>query len=360
MGKTPPRPAPEAIELFDVLTTAVLLLDTNLRVVRVNAAAQTLLATSESKILDTGLASILPGADELLGATRRALLEERPFTERGLDLRLSRSRPTPVDCSITPLWRDGAAPSQVLIEISNADRHQHVQLEGTVTMQNTASSALLQGLAHEIKNPLGGIRGAAQLLERELEDQRLAEYTQVIIGEADRLRVLVDRMLGPRGEAHMVAVNIHDVLEHVRLIVNAESGGASPIDCDYDPSLPSVMIDRDQMIQAFLNLVRNAVEATVECGGSVTLRTRIERKFTIGTTLHRQVVRVQVIDTGSGIDPELAGSIFIPLVSGRASGSGLGLPIAQSLIHRQGGLIGFESEPGHTEFSVWLPLGVDQ
>ena len=164
-------------------------------------------------------------------------------------------------------------------------------------------------------------------------------------------------MLGPRGESHKQALNIHDVLEHVRLVVAAERIGNAVIERDYDPSLPEIHADRDQLVQAFLNLLRNAVQAVGESGGTVTLRTRVQRKFTIGSVLHRLVVRVQIIDTGPGVDPELGSSIFFPLVSGRAEGSGLGLPIAQSLIHRQGGLIGFESEPGRTEFSVWLPLG---
>jgi two-component system nitrogen regulation sensor histidine kinase GlnL len=164
-------------------------------------------------------------------------------------------------------------------------------------------------------------------------------------------------MLGPRGESNKRHLNIHDVLEHVRQVVAAERGGAVEIVRDYDPSLPEIIADRDQLVQAFLNLVRNAVQAIEGQGGTVTLRTRVQRKFTIGTTLHKLVIRTQIIDNGPGVDPTLAASIFFPLVSGRADGSGLGLPIAQSLVHRQGGLIGFESEPGHTEFSVWLPVG---
>jgi two-component system, NtrC family, nitrogen regulation sensor histidine kinase GlnL len=332
-------------------------MDVELRVIRLNPAAQSLIATSETKLKGATLPALLPGADELVAAARRALLEGRSFTERGLDLRLGRLNATTVDCTVTPLWRKGREPAYVLLEMSNVERQQRIQLEGKMRLQNHASSALLQGLAHEIKNPLGGIRGAAQLLERELEDQRQAEYTQIIIGEADRLRTLVDRMLGPREESIKQALNIHDVVERVRNVVEAESGAAIAIVRDYDPSLPEIHADRDQLVQALLNIVRNAAQACHGSGGTITLRTRVQRKFTIGTTLHRLVIRVQVIDTGPGVDPEIAGSIFFPLVSGRADGSGLGLPIAQSLVHRQGGLIGFESEPGHTEFSVWLPVG---
>lgn len=342
-------------ELLDLLTTAVLLLDADLRVERLNAAAQSLLSTSVSRVIGVPLTDLLPGADELVAAARRALLEGRSFIERDLDLRFGRPGAVAVDCAVSPLWHGGRDPVRLLLEVNHVERHQHIQSEGRMLLQNSASQALLQGLAHEIKNPLGGIRGAAQLLERELNEPALTEYTQVIIGEADRLRALVDRMLGPRGATRPEIINIHDVLEHVRLIVAAECG-AIEIVRDYDPSLPPVLVDRDQMIQAMLNLLRNAVHA-LGTEGTVTLRTRIQRKFTIGTTLHRQVIRVDVADDGPGIDPELANSIFLPLVSGHADGSGLGLPIAQALVQRQNGLISFDSEPGATTFTVWLPLG---
>ncbi|MGR8920898.1 MAG: nitrogen regulation protein NR(II) [Gammaproteobacteria bacterium] len=357
MATTRKQHAVEEFEVLDALSTAVILLDQDLGVLRMNAAAQSLVAASESKLQGVRLADIFPGADELVDAARRALLEERSFTERRLDLRLGKLSTTMVDCNVTPLWNLDTQPTQVLIEMSNVERHQRIQAEGNMLIQSNVSNNLLQGLAHEIKNPLGGIRGAAQLLERELEDQRQAEYTQIIIGEADRLRTLVDRMLGPREASRREAVNVHDVLEHVRMVVEAERIGSASIERDYDPSLPSITGDRDQLVQALLNLVRNAAQAINGSGGTVTLRTRAQRKFTIGSTLHRLVVRIQIIDDGPGVDPELGNSIFFPLVSGHASGSGLGLPIAQTLVHRQGGLIGYESEPGHTEFSVWLPLG---
>jgi len=345
-------------ELVEALSSAVLLLDAKLCILRANTAAQTLLALSTSKLIGARLAEVLPGADEVIAATRRALLEEREFSERGLDLRLLKQTQHLVDCSATPIWDGQPSAEYVVLELKSAEHHQHVQREDTMAMQNVASSALLQGLAHEIKNPLGGIRGAAQLLERELDDPRLAEYTQIIIGEADRLRTLVERMLGPRGALHKASVNIHDVLEHVRRVVEAERADGCAIACDYDPSLPELYADRDQLVQAFLNLVRNAVDATTTGGGgAVTLRTRVQRKFTLNSKTHRHVVLAQVIDTGVGVDEKLGSSIFFPLVSGRAAGTGLGLPIAQSLVQRHGGLIGFESEPGRTEFSVWLPLG---
>jgi two-component system nitrogen regulation sensor histidine kinase GlnL len=261
-----------------------------------------------------------------------------------------------VDCSVSPWISGRAAVTHVLIELTSVERHQRIQLEENILIQNQATTALMRGLAHEVKNPLGGIRGAAQLLERELEDQRLAEYTQIIIGEADRLRTLVDRMLGPHAALERRRVNIHDVLEHVRQLVHAEYAGAVVITRDYDPSLPELTGDRDQLIQAFLNLLSNAARAVGSSQESITVRTRAQRKFTIADKVHRVVIRVDIIDTGPGVPAEIADSIFYPMVSGHADGSGLGLPLAQAMINRQGGLIGFSSEPGHTEFNVWLPL----
>jgi two-component system nitrogen regulation sensor histidine kinase GlnL len=248
----------------------------------------------------------------------------------------------------------------MVIELNSVERHHRIQTEEALLMQTQASAAVMRGLAHEVKNPLGGIRGAAQLLERELEDQRQAEYTQIIIGEVDRLRNLVDRMLGPPGEPCAAPVNIHDVLEHVTHIVDAESAGSSVIRRDYDPSIPELFADRDQLIQAFLNIVRNAMQALHAVGGTIELKTRIQRNLTIGPKMHSLVARVDVIDSGPGVNPEIADSIFYPMVSGRAEGSGLGLPLAQSLLNRQGGLVEFASEPGHTVFTVWLPIGTEK
>ena len=345
------------LNLVDALATAVILLDRQIRVVKANAAAQALIATSEAMIRGHPLTAFLPGAHELVDAARRALKEGRSFTERDLTLRSSKLKEATVDCTVTPVWDRTVEPEYVLLEMNNAERHQRIHLEGNLLTHNDITSTLLRGLAHEIKNPLGGIRGAAQLLERELEDRKQEEYTQIIIGEADRLRMLIDRMLGPLGESQKTVLNIHDVMEHVRQLAEADRECSSECKRDYDPSLPTIFADRDQLIQAFLNLVRNAMQAVNIGGGTITLRTRVERQFTIRSKLHRLVVLGQVIDSGPGIDPEIATGIFFPLVSGRAYGSGLGLTIAQSLVHRQGGLISFESEPGHTEFSVWLPVG---
>jgi len=350
----------DSVNLVEALATAIIVADGDGRIIKVNAAAESLLALSAAKLLGRRLDEVLEADSELARLVERALGDARTFTERDLEIVLPSLRPLMVDCTVSPWSSAVHEAKRVVIELTSVERHQRIQLEETMLIQNQVTTALMRGLAHEIKNPLGGIRGAAQLLERELEDQAQAEYTQIIIGEADRLRNLVDNMLGPPKVTTRVPVNIHEVLEHVARLVSAEHNGGVSIVRDYDPSLPELEADRDQLVQAFLNLVRNATRAIAPTSGEIRLRTRAQRKFTIADQVHRLVLRIDVIDNGPGVPPELADSIFYPMVSGHADGSGLGLPLAQSMVNRQGGLIGFNSEPGHTEFNVWLPLGAEQ
>ncbi len=238
---------------------------------------------------------------------------------------------------------------------SSLDRHLRISREESLVAQRAASRSLVRGLAHEIKNPLGGLRGAAQLLERELADEGLREYTRVIIGEADRLTKLVDAMLGPTRPPARTPTNIHEVTDRVARLLESESSSAIDIVRDYDPSIPEVSIDPDQVMQSLLNLARNGVQA-MDGRGTLTLRTRIERQATIGRTRHRQVVCIDVSDTGPGIDASMREQIFFPLVTTRPDGTGLGLPIAQGLVARHGGVIDCESRPGATVFTVRIPL----
>lgn len=214
---------------------------------------------------------------------------------------------------------------------------------------------MIRQLAHEIKNPLGGIRGAAQLLERQLDDDELREYTDVVISETDRLVSLVDTLLGPGGPPNKVPVNVHELLEYVVRIIKAENKPTLKIKRDYDPSLPLIDLDRDHIVQAFLNLVRNAATA-LEGQGVITLRSRAVLNYTIGNTRHRVIASIEIEDDGPGIPDDLQDSIFYPLVTSRPDGTGLGLPAAQELLSRHGGLIEFESRPGRTVFLVRIPL----
>ena len=237
------------------------------------------------------------------------------------------------------------------------DRQIRITREEQLLQQQSATRALLRGLAHEVKNPLGGLRGAAQLLENELGDEELKEYTQIIIGEADRLQNLVDRMLGPNSLPRISQVNIHEVLEHVRNLVSVEAPQDVELVPDYDPSIPPISGDRDQLVQVILNIVRNAVHA-VGHHGAIHLRSRVQRQYTIGQTRHKLVASVEVIDDGPGIADDIKEKIFFPMVSGKPEGTGLGLSIAQSLINQHGGLIECDSRPGQTKFTILLPVDI--
>ncbi len=335
------------------LATAVLLLDGDLRVLYLNPAAEMLLAVSRRKALNRPLTEFLIAPAEFADTLAGSLREGSSLTERELALGLHDGRSLTADCTVSPLSDERRGT--LLIELQPLDRHLRIAREEHLLSLQQATGTLLRGLAHEIRNPLGGLRGAAQLLEREFESAELAEYTQVIIREADRLEALLTRMLGPRGTLQRQATNVHEVLERVRVLVQAEVAAGIHIDTDYDPSIPDLLADRDQLIQALLNIVRNAAQA-LEDGGTIRLQTRIERQFTIGPVRHRLVARIDVVDDGPGIEPHMLEQIFFPMVTGRPEGSGLGLPIAQSLINQHGGLIECTSLPGQTVFTVRLPL----
>lgn len=264
-----------------------------------------------------------------------------------------------IDCRIAPYT--GAQAGALLVEFNDITSRLRINRDNELMSQHGVGRLITRQLAHEIKNPLGGLRGAAQLLQRQIEAQDLKDYTDIIIGEVDRLASLVDALLGPGGQSTKTDVNIHDVLEHVARIVSADFGARVSWQRDYDPSLPLLRLDRDQMIQAVLNIVRNAVfAATAEKShGTITLRTRAITNETIGNLRHRVIASIEIQDDGPGIAPELRDSIFYPLVTGRADGTGIGLPLSQELINRHDGLIEFTSEPGRTVFQIRLPIDDD-
>ncbi len=335
------------------LHSVVLLLDYDLRLRYLNPAAEMLFAVSARRFAGHSLTELL-GDDELLGALRDVIESGHPFTSRELPLDLLTGRRVTVDLTAIPL-SDPDRERELLVEMSQVDRQLRITREESLMAQGQASRALVRGLAHEIKNPLGGLRGAAQLLERELNNEELKEYTQIIISEADRLQGLMNRMLGPNALPRRECINIHEILERVRSVVSIEAPAGVRLRRDYDPSIPELEADADQLIQALLNLVRNAVQAVGD-EGDIVLRSRILRQYTLGQTLHKLVVRIDVVDDGPGIDPGMKESIFLPMVTGRPEGTGLGLPIAQSLINMNNGLIECESEPGKTVFSILMPL----
>ncbi len=314
--------------VVDNLATAILLFDSSLRLRDANTAAEAMLESSIRRLRGHKVDQVFLESDYWPSILTWALETKRPFTERDMSLRRIGSEEITVDCTVTPLT-DGS--DGLLVELVHVDSHRRISREELIMSQHEAAQLLVRGLAHEIRNPLGGLRGAAQLLERELEVPALKEYTDVIIGEADRLQGLLDRLLGPRMVPRRQPVNIHEVAERVCKLVKAEAPEAVSFSCDYDPSIPEIDADPDLLIQAILNIARNAVQAVGE-EGEICLRTRVQRRANVGHRHHRLAVRMDIVDNGPGIDRELLEKVFYPMVSGRSGGTGLGLSIAQSLI----------------------------
>jgi len=347
--------APDASQrILENLSCAVLTFDATLRLTAINPAGEMLFEVSAKKILGQRMHELLPRSQRLVKTLKETLASHHPFTARGVRLALPGKRTVTVDCTVTPIT-DGAAGEALLVELTQVDRLLRLARDESQLDRQAANRAVMRGLAHEIKNPLGGLRGAAQLLERALNNPELKQYTHIIIHEADRLRALVDRMMGPIQPSKLETLNIHEVLEHVRKLLLVEVPVGLTIACNYDPSLPALTGDRDQLIQAVLNIVRNSAEA-MGGKGTIRLRTRCERQFTIGQKRHRLALRVEIEDHGPGIPEELAPHIFYPMVTGKAGGTGLGLAIAQDIVHKHGGLIECASRPGQTLFTLYLPL----
>jgi len=340
---------------LDHMTTAVLLFDGALSLVDMNPAAESLLAMSVTQVRGLKVGALLNGSDLFDSAMSRVVESRQSLTDRELRLAVPGVGAVTVDCAMTPLEVPGEEGTQVLMELIPLDRHKQISREERLVADIESTRQVLRGLAHEIRNPLGGLRGAAQLLERELADDELREYTRVIVHEADRLQNLMDRMLGPRTPPRLRAVSIHEVTERVYALLSASAPEGVRVEKDYDPSIPELEADPELLIQAVLNVARNAVEA-VNGRGRVLLRTRIHRQFTIGQRHHRLVARIDVVDDGPGIPENLQERVFYPLVTGRPDGSGLGLSIAQSLVNQHGGLIEYQSRPGRTTFSILLPV----
>lgn len=335
--------------------TTILLFDSDFRLTFINQAGEMLFSISARKLIGTLSTDIIVcGNNSVDTILARAIKTGQSYMEREVSIKLVEERTITVDCIVTPII-DCAGYTEVLVELLQVDHQLQVSQEEQLINQHHATSALIRGLGHEIKNPLGGLRGAAQLLEKKLARSDLQEYTQIIVEESDRLRNLVNRMLGPNKLPQRKMVNIHSVLERARQLVEAETEDNIQFIRIYDPSLPELNIDPDHVFQAILNIVRNAMQA-LEQTGVIILQTSIHRRLLIAGQPHRLGVKINVTDHGPGIPQHLKNSLFFPMVSGRSTGSGLGLSIAQSLINQQDGLIECKSRPGKTTFSILLPL----
>jgi len=342
--------------ILDGLNAAVLLFDADLKLRYANPAGEMLLGASNRQILGHSFTELIIPREPVIDKIQEALRSNHPFSKHEQTVTLFDGRELIVDFTVNILQSPFGSP-EVLIEITPIDRLLRISRDDAQVAQQVVTQELLRGLAHEIKNPLGGLRGAAQLLERELNSEEQKEYTRVIIDEADRLQKLVNRLLGPSGMPKMQDVNIIEVLEYVRNIVTRENNSDIRIHRDYDPSIPPIKGDQDLLIQTVLNIVNNAYQALGKTG-NITLRTRVIRKFTIGTQTHRIVLKLDIIDDGPGIPDSIKDKIFFPMVTGRPEGTGLGLSIAQRLVHQHGGILEVESQPGHTVFSILLPIEI--
>lgn len=351
--------------ILDSLSTSVLIVDRTRSLLFLNVSAETLFGVSRNQARGRPLAELLEDSAVLDAVIDRAATTSRPFSRRELAMRpIYGDGELVVDCTVAP-YEESGAPGAVLIEISDATQHQRITRETALLTQIGGSRLMVRQLAHEIKNPLGGLRGAAQLLERQLDDASMREYTTVIISEADRLVTLVDTLLGPGHLPRKKSINIHELLQHVGHLLGADAPAGVVIDRDYDPSLPPLSLDRDLVIQAMLNLGKNAMQALAQGmnqhngrSGRLVLRTRALTNVNIGARRHRLVASVQFEDNGPGVPEHLRDTLFYPLVTGRADGTGLGLAVAQDLVSRHDGLIEFESRPGLTIFTILLPFHV--
>ena len=346
-------------DILDNISTAIVALDSELRVVSLNASSQDLLETSELRCVGRHIRKLVSRPEYLVEELKQVRASRSPLAQRGMPLCLLSGREIHVDLMITPVTNSEFGIN-LLLELQPVDRLLKISREESLYHAQETTRAMIRGLAHEIKNPLGGVRGAAQLLARELPDEELAEYTNIIIGEADRLRDLVDRLLGPNQNLDSQDLSVHEILEHVRDLITAETDNRITMVRDYDPSIPDIHGDRSQLIQAVLNIVRNALQAATSVDDCIiTLRSRSQRQFTIGSVRHRLVCRVDIEDNGPGIPAEMLPSIFMPMVTGRAEGTGLGLTIAQSIIARHGGMLECTSDPGRTRFTIYLPMDLN-
>lgn len=331
------------------------MLDRNGLIVTINPAGEALLGISRDRARGRSLLQLVDDDRQLEDILGRVIATDCAFAD---ELKLGpvelHGERLVVECSVCPM-QGASAKGFLLVEMTDVTRRSRITRENALIMQHGAGRQMIRQLAHEIKNPLGGLRGAAQLLGKQLTSDELREYTSVIISEADRLAALVDTLLGPGGPPNKQPVNIHELLEYVLKLVEPDVGNKLELRRDYDPGLPLIDLDRDQMVQAFLNLVGNAAIA-LGGQGKIVLRSRATTNFTIGDIRHSAIATIEIEDDGPGIPLELQDSVFYPLVTSRPDGTGLGLSVAQDLLSRHGGLIEFESRPGKTVFFVRIPL----
>ncbi len=368
--------------IIESANTGMILVNSSLTIMYLNPSAENLLQTSANRLTNQSIDKLNAKSIDLSTPLNESLRTNQPYTQREIQWCIAPNSIVTLDLTVTPLIAslvEHSTETYLLLELRRLDRFLKISKEESIWSTHQASKALIRGLAHEVKNPLGGIRGAAQLLAKTMgSNEEITDYTQIIIDEADRLRALVDRMLGPKSPPKFQKENIHEVLERVKSLLDAETNFAIDIVRDYDLSLPLADADINQLIQAVLNVGRNAVQAILEAkptnigpseknssgtngedyhhNPKIIFRTRVVRQQTIHNTRHRLTIRITIEDNGPGIPKQILETLFYPLVSGRAEGTGLGLAIAQAILQQHHGIIECQSEPGRTQFHLFLPL----
>src|SRR5262252_4819839 len=339
---------------LELLATAVIMLNDRQDIAYVNPAAENLFELSRRQLMSNSIRTLFGDAPALFQAIDKALSSGASYTEQELEVGISGKPRLHLSGTVSVI---DAPKATLLLEFRHIDQQPRIAREERLLEQQQANRELIRNLAHEIKNPLGGIRGAAQLLERELDRPPLIEYTQVIIGEADRLQTLVNRLLTPHRAPSYRRTNIHELLARVSSVVQAEFPEVA-VESDFDISLPEFDADPEQLTQAVLNIVRNAAQAlqSVTSRREIRLTTRVARSVTLAKRRYQLALAVSVEDNGPGVPDAIRDKIFFPLVSGREGGSGLGLTIAQTFIAQHNGTIDCESVPGRTIFTILLPL----
>jgi two-component system, NtrC family, nitrogen regulation sensor histidine kinase GlnL len=349
---------PNLDNLLDNLSTAVLLLNDKLQIQYANHAAQSVFDRGLNLLVGCSIFQYIAHSSLDLNRFNHSMQHGEAYSDGEVQISFTDGRHILADVSVTNMVEEQS--NQILLEIRLVQQQKRISQETHQWAQQQAARELVRGLAHEIKNPLGGIRGAAQLLERQLISEEQKEFTTVIIEQSDRLSNLVDRLLGPNIRPNFKWQNIHQVLEKICTLVSLDLSHNIKIVRDYDPSIPDLFIDQDMLQQAALNIVRNSVQVLTDNSNyeesQITLITRIERHVIIHGTTFPLCLKIQIIDNGPGIPTELKDTLFYPMVTSKKDGTGLGLSISQTLIGHHRGKIEVDSWPGHTEFTLYLPI----
>jgi len=341
---------------LEQLATATIIFDKSLKIIYINSSAEVLLELSHGQAFKQSVEIFFEDRNFFKAALDSAIKQQSSYRENEYFIKSKKNKTICVTLTISQLNNE---PDHFIIEFIQMDQHVRVAKEESMFIQQQANSELLRNLAHEIRNPLGGLRGAAQLLEKELDNKALEEYTQIIISEADRLQNLMNKLLTPHQLPTYQKTNIHEVIERVRSLVLSEFGKDVAFVRDYDVSLPEIVADREKLIQAVLNIVRNAIQSMLinnTQNMQLKLTTRSERQIVFHKKKHAAAIRIDIKDNGPGIPLNIQDKIFYPLVSGNEEGSGLGLPLSQNIVTQHKGMITFISQTEHTKFSILLPI----